>query len=234
MFSLGTLAMRALRPFAAFHSPAFRGSALGYFGHNWEVYALWAAAPAVLQAILDAEEPTAGSSPALNSPARSAWVSGWSFAVIAVGAVGCVCGGYAAAQPQVGSARLAAAMLAISGTCCLLAPVLLPAPASERGDASAAPLPVPVLLGYLLVWGFAAAGDSPQFSAMNAAAAPAGAVGSALALTTAIGFGISALGLVSTAMLPVTLPWRLAALAPGPAAGLWGMRRLLKTAPTPA
>jgi hypothetical protein len=231
-----------LGPWAAFRSPRFRASAFGYFGHQWEAYTLWATVPAVLHAIADAaaaagasaaqggdssiddDEGAAGPAAGADAAARSAWVSGWTFAVIVAGAAGCILGGYASALPRLGSARVAASMLAVSGACCVLAPALLPAAGSSSLAA-----PVPVLLAYLLVWGFAAAGDSPQFSALSAAAAPASGVGTALALTTCLGFGVSVLSLLATAGLPawVTLPWRLAALAPGPALGLWAMRRLL-------
>ena len=214
-------------------SPAFRASVIGYFGHMWEVYTLWALAPLVLAEHVEACRAgatrtesahsifTAGCLASLpESPADDAgWVSGWTFVVIAVGAAGCVLGGYAAALPPIGSARAATALLALSGLACLAAPVLL-APGI---------LPTPALLFFLIVWGAAAAGDSPQFSALIAASAPPARVGTALAAVTAIGFSVSAaaLALVAGAPLPLALHLRLGLLAPGPAVGVWAMRRMV-------
>ena len=59
----------------------FRASALGYFGHQWELYAFWTLVPALVV--------LAGlASPASNS------LSGFSFAIIGIGALGCIAGGW--------------------------------------------------------------------------------------------------------------------------------------------
>jgi DHA1 family inner membrane transport protein len=87
-----------------------RASALGYFGHMWELYTLWVLVPLVLATRL----------------ASGVAVSGWAFVVIAVGALGCVLGGLMARRH--GSARVATAQLVTSGLCCLAAPWMLQAP----------------------------------------------------------------------------------------------------------
>ena len=87
-----------------------RASALGYFGHMWELYTMWVLMPLVLATRLDG----------------GAAVSGWAFGVIAAGALGCVLGGLLARRH--GSARVAAAQLATSGLCCLAAPWMLQTP----------------------------------------------------------------------------------------------------------
>ena len=142
-------------------------------------------------------------------------VSAWAFAALGAGVVGCVAGGLMVKRH--GGARVAAVQLATSGLCCLAAPWALVAP-------------LPLFLGWLLLWGATAAGDSPQFSALTAANAPPEAVGSVLTLTNSIGFAISALSIevfvrmAAVHPLPAVLPW----LALGPALGLLALRPLLR------
>ncbi len=146
------------------------------------------------------------------SGAALSWAA---FGVVGAGALGCVAGGLWARR--VGSARVAAAMLATSGLCGLLAPWALAAPAA-------------LFALWLLVWGVSVAGDSPQFSALTAGAAPPAAVGSVLTLVNSIGFAISVLSielfvrLAQSLPLATLLPW----LALGPALGLVAMRSLLQ------
>ena len=145
-------------------------------------------------------------------------VSGWAFVALGAGALGCVVGGLLA--PRFGSARVAGTQLATSGLCCLAAPWMLVAP-------------LPLFLGWLVLWGITVAGDSPQFSALTAANAPRDAVGSVLTLTNSIGFSISALSielfvrLSATQPLATLLPW----LALGPVLGLLALRPLWAAPP---
>lgn len=175
-----------------------RASVFGYFGHMVELYTVWVLVPAVLLTRL-----------------QGAAVSWAAFAVLGAGAIGCVAGGQWARR--VGSARVAATMLAGSGLCCLAAPWALDAPGW-------------LFAAWLLAWGVTVAGDSPQFSALTAANAPRDAVGSVLTLTNSIGFAISAVSielfvrLAQTVPLGQLLPW----LALGPALGLLALRPLLR------
>lgn len=86
--------------------PDYVRASLGYFGHMWELYALWAFVPAALATIVAPEA-----------------VPGWSFAAIGAGAVGCAVGGMVASR--VGGARVAFIFLACSGLMCLASPWLL-------------------------------------------------------------------------------------------------------------
>lgn len=88
----------------AFRVPAFRRSALGYFGHMWELFPLWAAWPFWLAA---SGLPYAGALAAAG---------------IAAGGVGCVVGGFW--SRSVGEARVARVALAASALCCLASPFL--------------------------------------------------------------------------------------------------------------
>jgi MFS family permease len=174
-----------------------RASVFGYFGHMWELYAVWVAVPLLLATRLE-----------------GAAVSFAAFGVLGCGALSCALGGQAVRRW--GSARVACALLATSGACCLLTPLMVEAP-----DA--------VFFGWLVVWGLSVSSDSPQFSALTASNAPPRAVGSVLTLTNSLGFTISVLSIESmSAMLEVwPLPWLLPTLALGPAVGLWMMRPLL-------
>ncbi|MEO8717352.1 MAG: MFS transporter [Burkholderiales bacterium] len=139
----------------------------------------------------------------------------WAFAVIAAGTAGCVGGGLVSLRT--GSARVAVVQLATSGACCLLSPLLFFAPA-------------PLFLAFLLVWGVAVVGDSPQFSALNAANAPRALVGSALTIANCIGFAITIFSIellnAAAAWLPVQYLFLM--LVPGPVFGLLAMRPLMR------
>lgn len=87
-----------------------RASVLGYFGHMWELYAMWVLLPFVLAT-------------RLHGTALS-WMA---FAALGAGALGCALGGRVA--QRLGSARVAGTQLAVSGLCCVAAPWLLDAPA---------------------------------------------------------------------------------------------------------
>jgi MFS family permease len=88
-----------------FLNPQFTASALGYFGHMWELYAVWASIPLLL---------------AVMVPTRSDL---WSFAFFAAGFLGCAAGGMLSLKW--GSRRVAGTALVISALCCLISPAIL-------------------------------------------------------------------------------------------------------------
>ena len=187
--------------FAAFRIPTYRAAAFGYFGHMWELYAFWTITPLIVSSILDH-----------HGGHTSRLASLISFAVVGIGAVSCVVGGQF--SRRYGSATVAATALAISGTVCVLFPMLRVFPPALQ-------------FGVLLVWGLAVVADSPQFSALSAKACPPELVGSALAIQNSIGFllTIPSIGLVTTLWpdLGFDVAW---VLAPGPFLGLLGMKPL--------
>jgi MFS family permease len=192
-----------------FAIPGFRASALGYFGHMWELYAFWSVLPWLCQPI--AAELTRRHG-ALSAPS----VAFMSFAVIAIGSIGCVAGGQW--SRRIGSARVAALALAGSGAMCLLYP-LIPEQA------------IALRIAALLFWGLCVVADSPQFSALSAHFAPPQWLGSALVLQNGIGFLITVASIViMSRALPVWGASAMWLLAPGPLLGLWALRPLLSRA----
>ena len=141
----------------------------------------------------------------------------WSFIVIAAGFIGCAGGGLLSLRA--GSARVAFAQLGASGACCVASPFMFFAP-------------TPVFLAFAVLWGIVVVGDSPQFSALNAAHAPKEWVGSALTIGNCIGFAITiaSIQLLNSAMAWLPIHYLFLLLAPGPALGLLALRPLMKRA----
>jgi MFS family permease len=191
-------ARAALRVFA---SPAFRYTAFGYFGHMWELYALWSLVAFYLRDRFVGDD------------------AGWTatipliaFATVAAGAGGCVAGGWV--SRRVGERRVALVSLLVSGGLCLLS-----------GFAQA--LPAPGLVAYLMVWGVFVVSDSPQFSALAARYCPPEYTATALTIQNGIGFAVT---VVSIQLLPfvaqrVGWRWAFVALAAGPLIGAHFMHR---------
>jgi MFS family permease len=185
--------------FRVFRNRDLRSAAFGYFGHMWELYAFWAFVPLLLVAYQG------------QHPAAVGNVSAWSFAVIGVGGVACVIGGYLSAR--FGVKRVAATALLASGGCCVAAPFLLGAP----------PL---VFLPFLLGWGMVVVADSPLFSTLVAGTARPELKGTALTIVNCLGFTLTIIsiqllsGLLAGGLAVRWLPWL---LVPGPLLGLIGL-----------
>ena len=197
-----------------FRYGGFRRAAFGYFGHMWELYAFWVITPLLIHSAL---EPL--------GLERPEWVSLGAFAVIGIGALGCIGGGLL--SERLGSRAVASVSLAVSGTLCLASPVLL--------DIH----PVLFLAG-LLVWGVFVVSDSAQFSALAVRACPQQYVGTGLTLMNSIGFALTIASIEWVTRLYAVLGAQVAwILAPGPVLGLillnWAYRRdaLLEVEPEP-
>ncbi|MDQ4143683.1 MAG: MFS transporter [Actinomycetota bacterium] len=177
-------------------------ASLGYFGHMWELYAMWAWFIVFLRASLGNQTPENGSTAALAT-----------FAVIAIGAVGCWVGGVIG--DRWGRTQATSLMMGISAACCLLI-----------GFTFDGPTWLVVVVG--LVWGFSVVADSAQFSAMVTEYADARYVGTALTLQLALGFTLT---VVTIWLLPwledqISWRWAFAVLAVGPILGIGSMWRL--------
>ena len=181
-----------------FRNRGVRLASLGYFGHMWELYAVWA-----WFAVFFAE----GAGASRRGAAYAA------FAVIAAGGAGCVAGGWLA--DRFGRERTTMGMMAVSGACALAIGPLLRAPLA-------------VVLAVGVVWGFAVVADSAQFSALVTEHADQSYVGTALTMQLAVGFTITVSTIWLVPVLASSLGWRwaFAFLAPGPLVGIAAMQRL--------
>jgi MFS family permease len=182
-----------------------RGSrlvSLGYFGHMWELYALWTWLAMFV---------TTGRAQRGDATSSTGVIA---FIVIGVaGAIGCLLGGWAA--DRFGRPPVAVTALMISGTCCVASPIFFAAPTF-------------ILVAVLLVWGFAVIADSGVFSTSLSETTDARLVGTALTAQTAIGFLLTVVTIQLVPVVADLFGWRYAflLLAPGPLLGAVAMSAL--------
>lgn len=178
-------------------------ASVGYFGHMWELYAMWAwFSTFALSA--SASEGVQGAASML------------AFVVIAAGFAGCVAAG--ALADRIGRARTALIALAVSGTCCVLA-----------GFVHAAPLWLFLVVS--MIWGVSVIADSAQFSALVTERGERELVGTALTLQLGTGFLLTIATIWIVPLIAASLDswqWVFLVLVPGPLLGLWAMRALMR------
>jgi len=170
----------------------------GYWGHMWELYAVWAWAPIFYTASLKAAG-TGAPAPLLV------------FAAFGVaGAIGCVIAGFIA--DRIGRATVAGAAMLVSGTISLCIGWFF------GGN------PI-VVTALLMLWGFTVVADSAQFSAAVTELSEPQYIGTALTLQMGIGFSITLATIWLVGAVQATYGWSNAftLLAAGPAVGVVAM-----------
>jgi MFS family permease len=186
-----------------FRNRGVRLASMGYFGHMWELYAMWAWFLAfATDSLTQSGHPNPRQTAALAT-----------FAVIGIGAVGCWLGGILG--DRWGRTYTTAAAMAISGTCALVIGFTF-------GHAFA------LVLAVGLIWGLTVVADSAQFSTIVTELADQSYVGTAVTLQLAVGFTLTVLTIWLVPILRDHLGWRwtFAFLAPGPFIGLLVMLHL--------
>ncbi len=187
----------------AYTRPALRLANLGYLGHMWELYAMWAWVALFLRASFEMYLETA-----------VLWSRLATFAVIGVGgALGAVLGGLLA--DRIGRTALTMGAMASSGTCAIVIGFLF----------GAAPW---LVFSLAFLWGMVVVADSAQFSASIAELSEPGTVGTMLTMQTCVGFMLTLATVHLVPPMVDAVGWRFAfaPLAIGPFFGVWAMARL--------
>lgn len=149
----------------SFSKKSFRASAMGYFGHMWELYAFWTFVPLLISK-LD-----------FSKVGYELDSSLWSFIIIGIGGLACVISGRV--STNYGSATVARWSVLISGLCCIVVPLTI---YFEQNL---------LALITLIIWGMNVVADSPLFSTLVAQNCDRNLKGTSLTVVNCIGFSIT-------------------------------------------
>lgn len=190
----------------AWTDKAIRLANFGYFGHLWELYAMWAWIALFMHASFAANLGRDGADVEFFANVST-------FAVVGVGAVGSFVVGWMA--DRFGRTMVTASVMLASGTCALAVGFLYGADAW-------------LVLAVCLIWGFVVVPDAPQTSACVIELADPSYVGTMLTVQTCVGFLLTMLPIHIVPQLVDAVGWRYAfmPLAIGPLLGAYAMLRL--------
>jgi MFS family permease len=188
----------------SFRERGLRLACFGYFGHMWELYAMWAWIGIFLAESLQA-------SGRMDYFGVSAPIA--TFLVIATGALGCYIGGFF--SDRYGRTAVTMIAMALSGVCAALIGLTFGA------------FP-PLTFAVAVIWGITIIADSAQFSTCITELAPAAYVGTTLTMQTCVGFALTTISIWIIPPLAASVGWRwaFAFLAAGPFFGVIAMCRL--------
>ncbi len=179
---------------------------LGYLGHMWELYAMWAWIGTAVAVSFTMQ---------MNADAAAQLAKLTAFVAIAGGALLCPVAGVMA--DRLGKARVTILAMSVSSLSALLAALVFGGP-------------VWLVFAVVVLWGLSIIPDSAQFSALIVDYAPPAKAGSLMTLQTALGFALTILTVQSTPFVAEWIGWRgvFIVLAVGPLLGILAMRRLAK------
>jgi len=189
----------------AWRNRPLRLANMGYFGHMWELYAMWGWIGVYLAASFTES----------GLPAPVFWAGAATFCVIAAGGIGSMAGGLFA--DRMGRTTLTIAAMTISGLCAATVGFLYGG------------LPL-LMLALCIVWGITVVADSAQFSSCVIELADPRYVGTMLTVQTCIGFSLTLLTIHALPVFAGSVGWQwaMAPLAIGPALGVIAMAFLRK------
>jgi MFS family permease len=179
---------------------------LGYFGHMWELYAMWAWLLVYVNEALGAQHAL--------SVGRASLLT---FVAIGTGAFGCIMGGIL--SDRIGRTSTTAGMMIVSGACALTIGFAFEGPSW-------------LFITILVIWGISVIGDSAQFSAMVTELADQRFVGTALSVQLGLGFALTVVAIWLMPRMAAFLGswrWTFLVLVPGPAIGASAMLLLRKS-----
>jgi len=189
----------------AWSDKRIRLAILGYLGHMWELYAMWAWIATALLASYTVQ---------LDVDKATQLAKLTAFVAISAGALLCPIAGTLA--DRIGKARVTIIAMSCSGIAAIAAAIVFAGP-------------VWLVFTVIVFWGMSIIPDSAQFSALIADFAPADRAGSIMTLQTALGFALTIVTVQAAPFVADLVGWSglFAVLAIGPFWGILAMRRLV-------